>query len=83
MQRQRHRRELRFTNARELRREADVESDLDVPTHRLRIEPQHRGDAFLGGAAHPQAQHLFHFDHRDLAIRHPLLLPALGAKPEE
>jgi hypothetical protein len=60
----------------------DALGDPNSPFQRRR-EPQHGGDALGRRPGEPQAQHLFHFDHRDLAIRHPLLLPALGAKPEE
>ncbi len=82
MQCEQHRRHLSIGDRRRAREHPCVPRDLQVATDRLRIEPQYRGDALGRRAGKPQAQHLLHFDHRDLAIRHPLLQPAPGAGSE-
>ena len=83
MQGQQHARDLGLAHVVRPRHDAGRSGDAQIATHRLRVESQHGGDALGRPPGEPQTQHLFHFDHRDLAIRHPLLLPGWEAKPEE
>ena len=50
--------------------EPDALCGRDVAPHGLYVQRELGGDPLLLGSAHPEPEHFFDLDHRDLAVRH-------------
>ena len=70
VQREQNVAQLLVGRRRAIRPQAGRTRDLEIPSNRLRVQPQLRRYALGRHALAPQSEHLSDFNHRDLAVHH-------------